>query len=300
MSTNLVPSNIAEIIEKKRQGLLEERQRKEEAEKREREAAEAIGRAKYDEYIQASLLKVPEYLRQYVVPTNDVPDFYRIGKGWETPNDWLYFQIPGLAKILFAPQAKEIAWKYQTASPYEQRYGFDGEAIRIEPSLNFSERQYDWTDDLDYALGCAHAELQKYQKFVEEYATKQEEISKLDEQRKVMDQAREAKEAFVDAQREREQTEEQQALFNAIKGDPIALHLLKAFVLLRDERSTFEYQLENSDSALYNMEERRSRKAADLRRQAEEAERRAEDERYRLQSDLDDAEAKLKKAARGL
>ena len=302
MSTDQVPSNIAEIIEKKRQALLAEHQAKEEKEKRERDEAEAIGKAKYDEYFQASLLKVPEYLRQYVMPGNDEPDYYRIGNRWETPNDWFYFEIPGLAKILFAPNAKGEAWKYQTASPYEQRYGYNGETIYVEPSLSFSDRQYGWTDDLDYALGCAHAELQEYQKYVEEYAAMQDEIAKLAEERQASVEAKEARDQERQARQELEKQQEQaeeQTLFDAIKNDAVAMNLLKAFVLLRDERSSFEQRLEDADSSLYNMEERHSRRASQLRHQADEAERRAEDERRRLQDDLDDAEAKLKKAERG-
>ena len=246
--------------------------------------------------------KVPEYLHPYIMPTNDVPDFYRIGKGWDTPRDWLYFAIPGLANILFAPNAKESAWKYQTASPYEQKYGYDGDTIHIEPSLNFSDRQYGWTDDLDYALGCAHAELQKYQKYVAEYAVQQEEIAREAAQREAESAKKEMRNQEAQARRDLEQQQEQteeQALFEAIKSDPIALNMLKAFVLLRDERSSFQEQLENADWTIYNMEDRHSRRAAELRRQADEAERRAEDDRRRLQDDLDDAEAKLKKAERG-
>jgi hypothetical protein len=303
MSTNnQTPTDILDIIERKRAALLEERRQKEVAEKRERQEAEDLGRAKYGEYIQAALLQVPEYLRQYVVPGNEEPDFYRIGKSWERPNSWLYFAIPGLAKILFAPNAKESPWKYQTASPYEQRYSYDGDTIHIEPSLSFSDSQYGWTDDLDYALGCAHAELQKYQKYVEEYAAEREEIAREAEQREADSAEKEARNQEAQALRELEQQQEQaeeQALFEAIKSDPIALNMLKAFVLLRDERSHFESRLESADEAIYSVENRWSRRAEELRRQADEADRRAEDDRRRLQDDLDDAEAKLKKAERG-
>lgn len=92
---------------------------------------------------------------------------------------------------------------------------------------------------------------------------------------------------------------EEQALFEVIKNDPIAIHMLKAFILLRDERSAFEQRLEEMGEEMYGMENRWSRKAEELRHQAEYAERRARDEQSRLQSDLDDAEAKLKKAERG-
>lgn len=286
MSTeNQVPSFIEDIIEQKRQVLLAERQQKAEAEKREREQAEAIGKAKHDEYIQAALLKVPEYLRQYVVFDDDPPDFYRIGKGWDTPNDWLYFEVPGLAKILFAPNAKDDPWKNQIASPYQENFDIDGYPVYTEPTLDFSERSGGWTDDLAYALGCAHAGLQKYQKYVEEYAAKKELRDQEAQLRRELEQ-------------QKEQTEEE-SLFDVIKNDPIAIHMLKAFVLLRDERSHFEERLYNADEALYSIENRWSRRAEELRRQADEAERRAEDDRRRLQDDLDDAEAKLKKTERG-
>jgi hypothetical protein len=248
---------------------------------------------------------VPEYIRQYVVPDGAMPDFYRIGKGWEKPNGWLYFEIPGLAKILFAPQAKESPWKYQTANPYEQKYGYDGDVIHHEPSLEFHDRSYGWTDDLDYALGRAQAEFQKYQEYVEEYAAKQEEIAKADEQREALAQAREVRDAEAAAQREREQAEEkaeEQALFDAIKNDPVAINLLKAFLMINQERSVFQERLEDYDQTMYSMEERWSRRAEDLHRQADEAQRKADEERDRassLQYDLEDAEKKLKKSERG-
>ena len=75
--------------------------------------------------------------------------------------------------------------------------------------------------------------------------------------------------------------------------------MLKAFVFLRDERSTFEQRLQDADETMSSIENRWSNRAEELRRQADDADRRAEDERRRLQDDLDDAEAKLKKAERG-
>lgn len=95
------------------------------------------------------------------------------------------------------------------------------------------------------------------------------------------------------------QVAEEEALFNALIKDPVAIHMLKAFVLLRDERSMFEQRIEEMDGEMMSMEDRWSRKASDLRRQADEAERRARDEQSRLQNDLDDAESKLKKVQRG-
>jgi hypothetical protein len=101
------------------------------------------------------------------------------------------------------------------------------------------------------------------------------------------------------AQKEAKKISEEQALFDAIKNDPVAVHMLKAFILLRDERSAFEQRLEEMGDEMYGMENRWSYKAAELRRQADDAQRRANDELRRLENDLDDAESKLKKVQRG-
>jgi hypothetical protein len=56
-------------------------------------------------------------------------------------------------------------------------------------------------------------------------------------------------------------------------------------------------RISDADDTMCSMEERWSRKAADLRRQAQEAERRAEEERNRA-SDLEDDLEKAKKNAK--
>jgi hypothetical protein len=145
----------------------------------------------------------------------------------------------------------------------------------------------------------AHREMQNYQSDMERHAARKEELAKLREQHQQDDEAygERVAEQF-EAERQRQKSEEQ-ALFDAIKSDAIAVNLLKAFVLLRDERSHFETRLQEADETMYSIEDRWTRKATELRRQADEFQRRAEDERHRLESDLDDAEAKLKKVERG-
>ena len=305
MSTNiLIPSDIEAIIENKRVAMQEAQRQKEEAERLERESVEAIGRQKYDEYIQESMQKVPEYLRKYVLPTEETPDFYRIGNNWERPSDWLYFQVPGLAKILFAPLRKGDAWKCQYAYESQQTWTGD-EYIWSEPSLIFP-REYGWNDDLEYTLALARKQLVEYQRFVQEYEADEKERAEENKRNRAERQAeqerKQTERAAADLERqmaEQKQQAEEQTLFDAIKSDPVALSMLKAFVLLRDERSHFESQLEQANDALYFSDERASRQIERLRREADELERRADDERRRLQDDLDDAEAKLKKAARG-
>ena len=103
------------------------------------------------------------------------------------------------------------------------------------------------------------------------------------------------------AEREQEKSEERE-LFNLFKDDAVAINLMKAFMMINQERSMFEAQINDANETMYSIEERWTRRAEDLRRQANDAQRRADEERDRvssLQSDLDDAENKLKKTQRG-
>jgi hypothetical protein len=292
MSTNnQIPTDIDAIIERKRAALLEARQKKEEAERLALEQAEAEGKAMFDAHVAQTLPNVPEWMRPYYDPTLGNPDYLRIQKGWDNVEYvTLLFSIPGLTKIEFNP--KNNVWCCEVARGGDVHEGW-------EPCLNMGS---DWNVDLEYILARSKKEMQQLEDYRSKYAAGQEERNQARERA-----AREAEEEKA-RQREQEargelawqkQQAEEDALFDAIKNDPVAIQMLKAFAWLRDERSTFQERLESADWALYNMEERHSRRAEELRRQADEADRRAADERSRLQSDLDDAEAKLKKAQRG-
>jgi hypothetical protein len=279
------PVIIAEIVERKKQALREERRQKEEAERLKLQKLEEDGKAKFDAYFLEAMQKVPEYLRSYYDFVWNAPDYVRIGQGWDRVENYnLHFLVPGLAAIAFDPQKN--TWKSQ--------YANWSESWDEGPRLQFGDHS-NWNDDLDYVLCLAQKATREYQEYQAQYAAQQEEQAKERERREQMDQ-RIGVEIVAECEQE---NAKEKALFDAIKNDPITIHFLKAFVLLRDERGHFEQRLYEADEALYSVEDRWSRKAADLRRQAEEIERRAEDERYRLQGDLDDAEAKLKKAERG-
>ena len=97
----------------------------------------------------------------------------------------------------------------------------------------------------------------------------------------------------VDEQLKTEKSEAEQ-LFEVFKDDPVAVHLLKAFLMVHQERRMFDQRVSEADETMYSLEERWSRKAADLRRQAQDAERQAEDEHRRV-NDLEDDLSKVKK-----
>lgn len=290
---NQVPSEISEIIERKRAALLEERRQKEEADQQKRAEQEAKGKAIFDEKIQKNLLDVPEWIRPYFDPSLNIPDYARIAVGYDIPERMhMYFHVPGLAVIGYDPHEKQ--WQCETADDADAYYN-------RPPRLQFSNSSY-WRGDLEYTLGVAQKEMQEYEQYVAQYQIKQDERAKQEAKKLLQEQHKEEHQRELEARGELEsqkQEREEQALFDAIKNDAVAMNMLKAFILIREERTSFTQQIENADWALYNMEERHSRHAAELRRQADEVERRAEDEKARLQSDLDDAESKLKKAQRG-
>lgn len=286
---NKIPSEIASIIERKKQALLEERQRDEEQKQRKLEEAQLQGQVKFNEYLQESILKTPEWIRPYLDLTFDEVDYERIASGWDRVEKIdLCFSIPGLAVIEFQP--KDNSWRCQSAG---WNPGYDND----QPYLLFNNYSY-WHSDVEFVLESAQSEMQEYEGYLSEYVTEQEERARRQEHNAQLEKNQGAYEAEHTVRKELEHQKEQaeeHALFDAIKHDSIAIHMLKAFVLLRDERSTFEQRLYEADETMSDIENRWSRKAADLRRQADEIERKAADEKARLQSNLEDVEAKLKK-----
>ena len=295
-ATNQIPVEISAIIENKNKALLEEAQREREQKQRAYEEAELQGQIKVNEWISQVVLQVPEWIRPYIKMEDRPYDYSRIANGWDrVENINLYFHIPGLSQIQFDP--KKNQWRAAEARQgTAPSYGEDGS----EPYMGFHDAY--WKSDLEYVLVRAKAEYLDYQGCVDLFASWKIDAQQRAAQYLEEEKRREEREAEADlwneVQHKQEQAEEE-ALFNAIKNDPIAIHMLKAFVLLRDERSTFEQQLYEADESMSSIESRWSRRAEELRRQADDAQRRADDEKARIQSDLDDAEDKLKKVQRG-
>ena len=287
-----IPSEIAAIIEQKTTALQEARKQKEETDQRAAEEQILQGKIKVNAWIAQSMAKVPEWIRRYVVLSMGPElDYERIAHGWNRVEEIdLFFFIPGLADIQFDTMGDR--WRSANASYRE--YEDDD-----EPILTFYNAP--WRSDCQFVLIEAQEAMREHEQNLEQYAIKQEERARRFEQSQQEEQERQARanenEIHTELEHQKEQAEEQ-ALFDAIKNDPIAIHMLKAFVFLRDERSTFEQRLYEADEAMSSIEGYWSNKASELRRQADQAQRRADDEKSRLQSDLDDAESKLVKEQR--
>lgn len=291
-----IPSNIAAIIEQKELALLAKHEAEQKQKQEERNAQIALGTEKLHKIIADTLNLVPEWLHPYDVTEKafDEDDLARLGRGSEPNTKQLDFIVPGLAPIQFqwvqVRGTENFVGQWRSAQAYNQWREY-GPAV---PRLEFTQNSY-WRNDLEFILVEAKEEFEEFELNTTEFVKQRaEETLRTEEQQKREEEA-DARRAADQLERESEELE----LFNFFKNDPIAVHLLKAFVLLRDERSTFEQRLYEADETMYSIEARWSRRAEELRRQADEAERRAEEEKYRLQSDLDDAEAKLKKAQRG-
>jgi hypothetical protein len=295
MNTNLsIPADILEIIETKKQQLRAEQAAKEEAAKREQDELVGRGNQLYLDCRAQGIEKLPEGVRDYVESPNlEADDYVRFARGYKVQT-YLTISIPGLANILC--DSEKQAYLSATAS----WAGYSGYPEN-EPELNFRQSN-DWRRELDYVLCQAEKQMQKHQENLVKWETAKEQAFAEYNRREASDQlAEERNQEIQQARAEQEARDEREELytFAVLKNDAVALHLVKAFLLIQNERSHFEQRLQDADETLYSIEERWSRRAAELRNQADEADRRAADERSRLQDDLDDAEKKLKKAQRG-
>lgn len=287
-----VPEFVAELIENKKLNMQIEREEEESNRLTKRNELIEAGRVKLRAKVAELLTGLPEWLHQYDATETSFSgdDLVNVGDGYNKLDTlWMQFNIPGLAPIQY--RSKTADWRSaQTYFDYRE-YG------PSVPELGFTNGSY-WRTDLEYTLVEAGMALGEFEAKKTDYLQKIETDKVREEQRlqnqEQSEQAREVKQRVAET--------EERELFNIFKDDPVAINLLKAFLMINQERSMFESQISDANETVYSVEERWSRKAADLRRQADDAQRQAEEERDRvssLQSDLDNAEDKLKKAQRG-
>lgn len=283
-----VPAEIASIIDQKRQAMQAERQRLEEEESRKVNAAIEKGIVIWQDYLNTVVEAVPVWLWPY--KESDDIDFERMGHGWEKPaSRSLCFDVPGLAPILF--DAEKNRWK----TPFAVWDQWEDS----KPHFSYNSQ---WFDDLQRVLLDAEETQQNLEELERQYSEKMISKSQYSEGAAKREQESETRRAAEHAAEQAVRESEERILFNLFKDDPVAMNLMKAFLMINQERTTFNAQLEDANETMYSIEQRWTRRAEDLRRQAEHAQRMADEERDRasnLQYDLDDAEGKLKKAQRG-
>jgi hypothetical protein len=286
MSIGSIPENIEVIIEAE-----EERIKKEQAEKEEKRRFDdqqriERGRAYIKAYVDQTLQSVPEYLREFYHHLNEdhrSPDELAHLYGNENEsldvNRDLVFYIPGLAPIVYDVLSKSLGC-FSAQRNDEQDCAAWGDwrnayrrHSRIETLLVIAKNEFDKYQSIQ----------SKYDEQERKRREREIEAQRIDYERSVMEDAAEEVDELED-----------EVLFNAIKKDQVAIFMLKAFLAIRQERSIFEQRIEEADDSMMSMEERWSRKANALRKQAMEADRLASEERNRAQ-DLESELEKTKK-----
>lgn len=283
-----VPENVAEIIERKADELEDARQKKEQEEANQQVMNISKGRELLRARIAEILEEVPEWIRGYDITERLLVDqeLEGIGQGVGLNNLFLIFEIPGLAHISFVNGRR--LWRYASSAW--------GEWDDNPPECDF--RANSWSSDLELVLlGARESALDFENKkaiYTGRIAQRQAQAAAYERR----DQEREEK-AWISSEEKRS---EETQLVEALKSDPVAILLVKALLMVHEERSSFEERINEADATLYSVEDRWSRKASDLRSQAAEADRRAEDERRKardLEDDLSNANKKLDKVKRG-
>jgi hypothetical protein len=284
---NQIPSEIAAIItdELDRQG--EEALSKAQREQEEKAANLQKGGQLVREYIASKLDLVPIWLRPYVATVlghNEDQELEAVGRYGMRGQPYLEFKIPGLSPIIFRPDLAQYWCLLPGRNDFDER----------KPGYFSSSEK----DDLKAILVVAKLSAEKMAQLQSEY---EKFIADGDARRQAWEEKERLQNQVADHLREQEETESAN-LLDFVKKDPAATLLLKAFVAVRQERQGFELQIAGLDEGLATAEAFWQRKADELRNQAKEADRRAEEERSKardIEDDLSKAEKKLKATERG-
>lgn len=251
------------------------------------------GRALFDEWTIKRKEYLPPWALEYVSVSCDEEALEHAGK-YDRRDDGIeaYFGllIPGLAPIkmvLTNSSGQKIA---EFIVPSQRRDEFNDEKPRYFWGGNWSTE----TLSLNYALLVAKQEAEKLEAAVANYDNFQKEQEARNAERSQREEERNKQLAEQKSQTAQAEKDEVEKLLTVLHSDPVAMNLIKAFIAIRQERSIYEEQISQTNDALYSMEERWSRRTSELRRQAEDADRRAAEEHSRA-DDLQDDLARVKK-----
>ena len=212
---------------------------------------------------------------------DDDDDEYASRRGGESDrfgDESLRFEVPGLSPLIFSKKSDtEDQWACLAVETHD---------YTNQPRWKNWQNAYRRYARLETVLAAACFEWDKYQQLGKKYVEQQERGAREAE-------AEERREAASwersEAKREEEKAEEQ-ALFDALKNDPAAVALMKAFLFIQQERSGFEAQINDANDSIVSMEGFWSRQAEDADRRARDKDSRISD----LQNDLDDAQSEIK------
>lgn len=287
--TEIIPNEVLDIIEAEEERRIDEILQKKQAEEAERLANIEKGRPILAEWVERRRCGLPDWAQAYFSASDDDDTLEKAGAyGHQGGIEAVCkLEIPGLApiavKLVCGGTSKEC-FQYVIPGAHYDNSDWD----LAEPCYWWGGNYPTGTLSLEEALVVAKHKAELLEKKREQY--------RQDCEARNCEKERSAEAAQVQSVEKAVEQEKDEAefLMSMLRDDPVAIHLLKAFLAIRQERSMYEERISEADEALYSTEERWSRRAADLRRQAQEADRHAEEERIRA-SDLEDDLAKAEK-----
>ena len=235
MSVGAIPEPIAEIVNAEELRIVEERKENEEKKEREKNLRSDRGRAYIDQYVDSKLALVPEYLRPFYLYLRSDRSYEDLALAWGAENENsdigldLVFYVPGLAPLVL-----------------EVKTGVLSCYIALSNDEDDCAAWGDWPNACrrhkrpETVLAFAKEEFEKYQEIERKYEEDRERVRL----QHVAKQAKAFEENAINAAIEEVEKSEEWELFNAIKHDPVAVQLLKAFVLTQQERNSFQQQIE--------------------------------------------------------
>ena len=217
-----VPKAVAAIIAAEEKRLAYEEAERKLAEEAKRQAEIAEGKKRLKESCDAALTGLPKWLHKYLDLSRYNDDMlHDVGRGFERVVHFL-FKIPGLSPLLY----RIVDQSFSVGMAIERYYP-------DKPTLEFRDPN---SYSFEYALVAARKESIRMEGFQTVYSLRME-TEKI-AQRKREESDKEYREA--EALKQSQVKSEEEALFKAIMGDPLAVVLVKAFMAVQSERGRFQ------------------------------------------------------------
>lgn len=239
MSTGSIPENIELIINEEIERINKEQAEKEEKERAEYQQRLERGRAYIKAYVDREMEFVPEYLREFYHHLNqnnrDDDELARLYGEENESGDIsldLVFYVPGLAPIVYDVHNESLGC-FAALVNDEEGCAVWGDWRNI----------YRRRDRVETVLAIAKKEFAKYQEIELKFGQREEKRR----EREIEKQRRDYQRSLMNDAVKEVAAMEDQDLFDAVKNDQVAIHMLKAFLAIQRERKEFERSVDEAE-----------------------------------------------------
>ncbi len=283
MSKQTVPSEIQKLIDQENSRRAQEAADKAELAQIKFRKQVEDGTQLFGIWLQERLDEAPKSIRKYYV--SEVTDelLANIGRDERVSQKEIRFHVPGLAPIFFGDiSPSDGMWSCATA-------GFgSGGTVEFRSYFNARHFSFDYNEIL---IQACESQIEFDRLVAETIEREQEENQRFEH----------AQETYTNLKKDAAEAEQNELakIAKIIKSDDALKYLVMAMVAIQQERGLFSAQIAEAESSWHTQEERWSRKAEQLRKQADDAERLAQAERARaseIENDLSDALRLVNKA----